>query len=204
MPRFFFGHVWQLETAHRTVCHFVCPWPAFFPSPICCLLSHVWQRNGTRCGVPFRVPLAGFVLCAPSSCHWSASVCCGELSGLQPRELPCYGFFRVKISAHADWNLRGFPKSLIRYASHHVEIEMAQSIVLGGTTSFHPFKYGVFSSTPQAFCKAKQQKRLLVGLLLECRGFFSATFGSSKRHTAPCAISSALGLPSFLVQSAAS
>ena len=31
---------------------------------------------------------------------------------------------------------------------------------------------------------------------------FSATCGSSKRHTAPCAISSALGRPSLLVQSA--
>ena len=52
-------------------------------------------------------------------------------------------------------------------------------------------------------CCGEQQKRILVGLLLECRGFFSATCGSSKRHTAPCAISSAFGLPSFLVQSAA-
>ena len=38
-----FGHVWQLETAYRTVCHFVCPWPTFSPSPICYLLGHVWQ-----------------------------------------------------------------------------------------------------------------------------------------------------------------
>ena len=36
-----FGHVWQLETAYRTVCHFVCPWPTFSPSPICYLLGHV-------------------------------------------------------------------------------------------------------------------------------------------------------------------
>ena len=74
----FFGHVWQLETAHRTVCHFVCLWPAFFPSPICCLLSHVWQRNGTRCGVPFRVPLAGFVLCGFEGYIFIFAIsCCG-------------------------------------------------------------------------------------------------------------------------------
>ena len=37
---------------------------------------------------------------------------------------------------------------------------------------------------------------------LVTRRLFSATCGSSKRHTAPCAISSALGRPSLLVQSA--
>ena len=37
---------------------------------------------------------------------------------------------------------------------------------------------------------------------LVTRQLFSATCGSSKRHTAPCAISSALGRPSLLVQSA--
>ena len=37
---------------------------------------------------------------------------------------------------------------------------------------------------------------------LVTRRLFSATCGSSKRHTAPCAISSALRRPSLLVQSA--
>ena len=56
-----FGHVWQLETAYRTVCHFVCPWPTFSPSPN--LLPSgpcVADRNGTPHRVPFGLPLAGF------------------------------------------------------------------------------------------------------------------------------------------------
>ena len=90
-----FGHVWQLETAYRTVCHFVCPWPTFSPSPICYLLGHVWQ-----------IEMAHHTVCH-LVCLWPASFP-GTLRPLgvsAPRI--CRVFAQKKVGIFDRWDMIG-------------------------------------------------------------------------------------------------
>ena len=90
-----FGHVWQLETAYRTVCHFVCPSPTFSPSPICYLLGHVWQ-----------IEMAHHTVCH-LVCLWPASFP-GTLRPLgvsAPRI--CRVFAQKKVGIFDRWDMIG-------------------------------------------------------------------------------------------------